>query len=128
MKNLLWFLPFLVVLVGFVACSRLHTDRIDLESALHNTEDGRYSLIVMADEFVSFQPGAYGKKQYYYDKTKAEEILRRIKKSVVEAQRRGHIVHFEDIRNGSVNNSLHPTSGAGSLSSEFTLGNRPAVG
>lgn len=87
-----------VLIVLFVAlsigCLERGPDRIKLETALKNTEAGKYELIVVSEEmkFVSFQASADQKKQYFFRDDERERVFREIVDAVSVARRKGFLV------------------------------------
>ena len=87
----IWILVMVIVLVG---CGAGQSDRIDLEDALRNTENGEYSLIVAADEmsWVSFQKSAEHKRQYVWEEGEREQVLKKVSAAIIKARKNGHYV------------------------------------
>ena len=72
--------------------------RIDLDSALRKTGEGEYSLIVITDQFISFQKDGFHKYQYYFTPPLPATALDQIKAAAERARTNHHEVHVEDMR------------------------------
>jgi len=69
-------------------------DRIELKTALENTEKGEYPLVVIFEqgEFVSFQKSGEHKKQYYWNEGGRDGVLRKVANSIKIARKNGFSV------------------------------------
>ena len=77
-------------------CTRPRT--IDLDTGLHGTQRGEYSLVAISDQFVSFQNSSH-KDQYYFTAPLPPEVLARIQAAIAAGSTPSRPVHFMDARN-----------------------------
>jgi hypothetical protein len=89
------------VVAATLFCSCHREQRIDIDSALRATSNGQFPLVVITDDFVSFQAGAFQKRQYYFTPPLPESVVVQLRAAVDEARAGKHEVHLEDIRSGA---------------------------
>jgi hypothetical protein len=85
------------------ACAGCAERTVTLDDGLKNTQEGKYSLVVVGDGLISFQIDAYHKYQYYGDAKSIAEAMPLLDNAMSVSSNSGHAVVFMDFRNNGSN-------------------------
>lgn len=89
-----------------IGCGSWRT--VTLEEGLRNTQAGKYTLVAVTDDFISFQVDGFHKYQFYSDRSSIAAAVPRLEKAVEAAIKTGHGVAIIDARNQKPDETSQP--------------------